>query len=208
MLQNRVDPFGNILKTAARGHWMGNRGVLHDADRNLLRNFKLKNWITCHLEFRGRKRAVMAPNRYTELFFLDEATSYAAGHRPCFECRRQEYEKFKSSWLQGNPEYGFNEKTSIQKIDDILHRERLGKDGAKPTFEESPDRIPNGCFVLFEEKAWMLYDGTLFMWTAEGYKEKKTLPLAKKLHVITLKSIVRAFRAGLERQVDASAFKL
>ncbi|MEO8821838.1 MAG: hypothetical protein ABI267_08810 [Ginsengibacter sp.] len=96
MLQNRVDPFGNIIKTTARGSWMGNRGILHNDQQQVLRPFKLKAWITCKLEFNGRKRPVMAPHRYTGLFFLDEATSFAAGHRPCFECRRQDYHKFKT----------------------------------------------------------------------------------------------------------------
>jgi len=103
MLQNRVDPFGNILKTSARGLWMGNRGILHNDRKELLRPFKLKAWITCKLQFNGRKREVMTPNRYTELFFMDEATSFAAGHRPCFECRREDYKKFKTLWLKGNP---------------------------------------------------------------------------------------------------------
>ena len=127
MLQNRVDPFGQIIKTTAKGAWMGNRGILHNDEQQVLRPFKLKAWLTCNLQFRGRKRQVMAPNRYTELFFMDEATSFAAGHRPCFECRRIDYNHFKTLWLKGNPEYEFNEKTSIQKIDAILHQERMDK---------------------------------------------------------------------------------
>jgi hypothetical protein len=114
MLQNRVDPFGNLIKTRARGTWMGNRGVLHDDKQQLLRPFKLKAWLTCRLEFKGRKRQIMAPHRWTELFFLDEATAFAAGHRPCFECRRSDFNKFKSLWIKGNPEYNFDEKTPIQ----------------------------------------------------------------------------------------------
>ena len=137
MMQNRVDPFGNIIKTKARGSWMGNRGILHDEHQQVLRPFKLKAWLICVLEFNGRKRQVMAPNRYTELFFVDEATAFAAGHRPCFECRRQDYNRFKSSWLKGNPEYHFNEKTSIQKIDEVLHQERINRGGSKVTFEEN-----------------------------------------------------------------------
>ena len=121
MLQNRVDPFGNIIKTKARGAWMDNRGILHNEEQQIIRPFKLKAWITCKLEFKGRKRQVMSPNRYTELFFLDEATSFAAGHRPCFECRRNDYHHFKSLWIKGNPEYHFNEKTSVKAMDDILH---------------------------------------------------------------------------------------
>ena len=103
MLQNRVDPFGNLIKTPARGSWLGNRGIIHNHNQEVVRPFKLKAWITCTLEFRGRKRQVMAPDRYTELFFLDEATSFAAGHRPCFECRREDALRFKSYWLKGNP---------------------------------------------------------------------------------------------------------
>src|ERR1700743_3660322 len=102
MLQNRVDPQGNIIKTTARGAWMGNRGQLHNEQRQIVRPFKLKAWLTCLLQFNGRKREVMSPQRYTELFFLDEATAFAAGHRPCFECRRKDYDLFKSFWLQGN----------------------------------------------------------------------------------------------------------
>src|SRR5258706_7062392 len=139
MLQNRIDPFGNIITTKARGFWMGNRGILHNEDQKILRPFKLKAWITCVLEFRGRKRQVMAPNRYTELFFLDEATSFAAGHRPCFECRRKDADKFKSFWLKGNPEYNFDQKTSIQEIDNILHKERMEYNKSKITFEERID---------------------------------------------------------------------
>src|ERR1700760_1777025 len=105
MLQNRVDPEGNIIRTSARGSWMGNRGIIHDEQQNVLRAFKLKAWITCVLAFKGRKRPVMAPNRYTELFFLDEATAFSAGHRPCFECRRQDAGRFKSLWIKANPEY-------------------------------------------------------------------------------------------------------
>jgi hypothetical protein len=84
MLQNRVDPFGNIIRTPARGAWMGNRGVIHDEHKTIRKAFKIKAWITCALQFKGRHREVMTPNRWTELFFLDEATAFAAGHRPCF----------------------------------------------------------------------------------------------------------------------------
>src|ERR1700729_1628773 len=111
MLQNRVDPFGNIIKTAARGQWMGNRGVIHDHHQTLVRPFRLLAWITCVLEFKDRKRELMAPDRYTELFFLDEATSFAAGHRPCAECRTKAFNRFKTAWVGANPEYGFDLRT-------------------------------------------------------------------------------------------------
>src|SRR6266487_4207217 len=113
IMQNRVNPFGEIIETTARGLWMGNRGNIHNHDKRIVRAYKLKAWITCKLEFKGRKREIMAPNLYTELFFLDEATSFAAGHRPCFECRREDYNKFKTAWLRGNTQYKFSEKTHL-----------------------------------------------------------------------------------------------
>src|ERR1700761_7186777 len=112
MLQNRVDPMGNIIRTSARGAWMGNRGLIHDEHQHVLRPFRLKAWLICVLQFRNRKRVVMSPGQYTELFFFDEATAFSAGHRPCFECRRSDALLFRSCWIKGNPEYGFQEKTA------------------------------------------------------------------------------------------------
>jgi len=192
MLQNRVDPFGQIIKTEARGSWMGNRGVLHNEKQELLRQFKLKAWITCKLEFNGRKRQVMAPNRYTELFFLDEATSFAAGHRPCFECRRKDYDRFKSLWLKGNPEYNFTEKTSIQKIDEVLHEERR----SKVKFEEDLGKIPNGAFVLFNNQAFLVFDGSMYLWSPFGYEKGIALPHEGKLEVLTPRTVINTFKAG------------
>jgi len=204
MLQNRVDPFGNIIKTSARGSWMGNRGILHDQHQNLLRSFKLKAWLICKLEFRGRKRQVMAPNRYTELFFIDEATAFAAGHRPCFECRREDYNKFKTYWLKGNPEYGFNEKTSIQKIDDILHSERINRGRSKVTHDENINEIPNGVFVLFNNQPYLIYNGLMYLWSPLGYEKGIVIPRVDKLPVLTPKSAVNAFRAGYVPQMALS----
>src|ERR1700710_1794579 len=112
MRQNRVDPFGNFIKTEARGTLWGNRGALHKDGGEILRPFKLEQWITCVLEYKGIRRQIMGPGRLTELFFLDEATSFAAGHRPCALCRRTAHDVFKAAWLKGNPAYGFNAKTS------------------------------------------------------------------------------------------------
>jgi hypothetical protein len=201
MLQNRVDPFGNIIKTPARGAWTGNRGVLHDHHQTLLRPFRLKAWITCLLEFKGKKRQVMAPDRWTELFFLDEATSFAAGHRPCFECRRNDANQFKSSWLKGNPGYHFNEKTSIQEIDKILHQERIDRHQTKITYEERRDSIPDGTFIVLDNKPFLVFDQLIFLWSPSGYKEGIALPGADKLSVLTPRSVVNAFRAGYTPQM-------
>lgn len=201
MLQNRVDPFGNIIKTPARGAWMGNRGVLHDPHQILLRPFRLKAWITCQLEFKGRKRQVMAPDRWTELFFLDEATSFAAGHRPCFECRRNDANRFKAFWLKGNPEYNFDEKTPIGEIDKVLHRERIDRGRSKITFEERSDKIPIGTFIVWDDKPFLVKDYFIYLWSPFGYEKGIALPSSANLTVLTPRSIVNTFRAGYVPQM-------
>ncbi|HEY4334333.1 MAG TPA: hypothetical protein VGM89_00505, partial [Puia sp.] len=131
MLQNRVNPFGQVIRTAARGHWLGNRGLIHNERKEVVRAFKHKAWIICLLSFKGRHRTVMSPGLWTELFFFDEATAFAAGHRPCFECRREDAVRFKRAWLKGNPAYGFDEKTRIGAIDEVLHAERVTDGGQR-----------------------------------------------------------------------------
>src|SRR5580698_8654486 len=123
-LQNRVDPFGNLIRTHARGTLMGNRGgALHNSQREIVRNYKSRRWITCVLEFRGRRRTVMSERRYTELFFLDEAVALAAGHRPCAECRRERFNAFKEAWVRSEdlPRTDF---LYVDEMDLELHRAR------------------------------------------------------------------------------------
>jgi len=201
MLQNRVDPEGNIIRTSARGAWMGNRGILHDEHQNVLRAFKLKAWITCVLEFRGRKRAVMAPNRYTELFFLDEATAFSAGHRPCFECRRQDAVRFKSYWLKGNPEYGFDERTPVGEIDKILHRERIDRKGAKLTHSDNIRDLPDGSFIRWQGRPALVAGEKLYFWSPAGYEQHLARPAAGQVEVLTPASIIKTFRAGYTPQM-------
>lgn len=201
MLQNRVDPRGNLIKTTARGTWMGNRGVIHDERQHIIRPFKLKAWLICLLEFKERKRRVMTPDRYTELFFLDEATAFSAGHRPCAECRRSAFNRFKSFWIEGNPEYEFNERTPIWKIDEILHRERINRGGLKILHQENWKGLPHGTFVLVEDKPFLYADGLLFGWTPFGYEEGVPSPEMKTVEVLTPKSVVNTFRAGYKPQL-------
>ena len=179
---------------------MGNRGVIHDDQQNIIRPFKLRAWITCKLEFKGRTRRVMTPGRWTELFFLDEATSFAAGHRPCFECRREDAIRFKSFWLKGNPEYGFNEKTPIRAIDEILHKERMDRNGSKISFKEETGKLPNGGFVLYRNDPWLVMDGSLWLWSPFGYEKQTPLSGIGKLSMLTPGSVVNAFRAGYAAQ--------
>jgi hypothetical protein len=201
MLQNRVDPQGNIISTSARGAWMGNRGQLHGKGKEILRPFKLQAWITCLLQFKGWHRQVMSPNLYTELFFLDEATAFAAGHRPCAECRREDYKRFKLCWIKGNPEYGFTEKTSIREIDQVLHVERIDKQGNKVTFEATGEDLPDGTFIQIDNKPYLLMHNQIFLWTPYGYEKGQPLPSSSVVTLLTPKSTINAFRAGYTPQI-------
>jgi hypothetical protein len=203
MFQNRVNPYGQIISTPARGAWFGNRGLLHDNKKNIIRPYKLKAWLICLLEFKGRERQVMAPGQYTELFFFDEATAFAAGHRPCSECRRKDFELFKSFWLHGNPDYGFNKKTPIREVDLILHTERLKPDGSKVSFITKVEDLPDGIFIEFESQPWLLADKLLYHWTPYGYDKNISLPLTE-VRVLTPRSIAHAFSAGYMPQMQLS----
>src|SRR5579884_2736415 len=146
-LQNRVDPYGAIFRTPARGTMMGNRGgSIHNGDREIVRRYVSRRWIACVLEFRGRRRVVMSPNRYTELFFLDEAVALSAGHRPCAECRRQRYNAFRDAWMRShNAAEGIS--PMADQIDLELHRARFDRRKGKITYRASLDSLPDGCFV-------------------------------------------------------------
>ena len=204
-LQNRVDPEGNIFTTSARGAWLGNRGVIHNDKKQIVRPFKLKAWITCVLQFKGRHRQVMTPNRWTELFFFDEATAFAAGHRPCFECRRDAANRFKAAWIKGNPRYGFDVKTPIGKIDDIIHAERMAADKSKVTFKENPQKLPDGTFVLYNDKRYLINQHKMYLWTPFGYEAGINLYAANKVEVLTPASIVNAFASGYIPQMGLDA---
>lgn len=201
-MQNRVNPFGQIIETKDRGLWMGNRGNIHNLNHAIVRPFKLKAWLTCRLQFKGRHREVMAPGKYTELFFLDEATAFAAGHRPCSECRKEDFNRFKSLWIEANPEYKFTLKTSIQEIDNVLQQERIGKDGLQKTHQEKIKNLPDGTFISVDDKPYLIFNKHLYLWTSAGYKEKQSLPSANKsVTVLTPTSIVNTFRAGYVPQI-------
>jgi hypothetical protein len=196
MLQNRVDPYGNIIKAPERGAWLGNRGVLHNDKKEIVRMYKVKAWITCALEFRGRYRQVMMPNRWTELFFLDEATAFSAGHRPCFQCRYKDHQLFKEFWLKGNPQYGFDMKTPVTKIDEILQTERVAANKSKVTYEENIKALPYGTFVLYNDKPCLLKNNKLYPWAPGGYEKPIEFPGTAKLSVLTPRSFVNMFRVG------------
>lgn len=194
-LQNRVTPEGDIIAVAARGLMMGNRGgPLHGADQTLRRRrWVSKQWICCRLGFNGRRRQVMAPNRYTELFFLDEATALAAGHRPCFECRRQDFLWFASLWgtVMGKPG-----RATVGEMDAVLHAERVTSSGAKVIYRAAINGLPSGTFVRLESVPHLVLSSWLLPWSPEGYGEPMRRPESGDVDVLTPRSTVAVLSAG------------
>jgi hypothetical protein len=188
-LQNRVDPYGELFATSARGALMGNRGGrFHRADRTLgRRRWAAKQWIACLCAFKGRRRAVWGEG-YTELFFLDEVTALAAGHRPCFECRRAEAEAFRLAFGEGA-------RPSAPSMDAILHRERLDQ-GAKRLWEMPIERLPDGAMIERDGRVFALRGDAILPWGFEGYGAPRSRPRAGFARVLTPPSILRALCAG------------
>jgi hypothetical protein len=206
--QNRVTPFGEIVATPERGTFMGNRGVLHDAAGRIRRPWQVKRWLLCVLEFKGRRRSVMKPGWYTELFFLDEATGLAAGHRPCFECRRQRFNDFRDAWLVGTGAKAGAPKPTAPALDEQLHAERVTPAGGKRTFRGNLGGLPSGVFVVMPdggETAWLVWDDGLLAWSPGGYRERRPRPKDALVDVLTPKSTVAAIRAGYVPEVHPSA---
>ena len=204
-LQNRVDPFGAIFRTTARGTFMGNRGgALHNDHRQIVRSHKGSRWITCLLEFKGRRRTVMTPNRYTELFFLDEAVSFAAGHRPCAECRRRRFDEFRQAWKSWSAP-GSPEPIRVPEMDALLHRSRIDRHGAKVTYEANLDTLPDATFVQIGDSAWLVWHDHLLLWTPEGYTKRQPRPGRLTATVLTPRPIVECFRTGYRPEVHSSA---
>jgi hypothetical protein len=200
-LQNRVTPFGELIVTPARGTLMGKRGLLHDAERRIRRPFAVKRWIICVLEFKGRHRNVMSPGQYTELFFLDEATALAAGHRPCAECQRDRYETFRSRWAPSA-----KRPPAADDMDAALQAERLDRRRGKRTYLERFSRLPAAAMVADDEgAAWLVREDTLRRWTPAGYTESRATRGDARLRVLTPRSIVRAIANGYPVHVHPSA---
>ena len=169
-LQNRVTPAGEIIATPARGMFTGNRGIIHDpATRMLLRKrWSSTAWLTCVLHFGGRRRKVMGGPSWTELFFLDEATAFAAGHRPCFYCRREDANRFRAAWEEGNG----TGHLLAPDMDAVLHRERL--DGRAKRLHPLPRplaKLPDGAMVQVGGESFLVVQGEPLRWSPAGYSE-------------------------------------
>ncbi|MDA4847605.1 hypothetical protein [Hoeflea poritis] len=206
-LQNRVTPFGELVRTPARGTMMGNRGGrIHDnQSRTLLRRrWASRRWIVCVTEFRGRKRTLMQPNSYTELFFLDEATALAAGHRPCFECRHRDAKAFAAAFFGGSQ----FDKSGADAMDAILHKERcLSGAGAVVLTREEALSLPRGAIFAAGDDCIAVGEDTLLLWDLVGYRRlgSSRLDTGNALRLLTPPSTVAALRAGYRAQLHPSA---
>jgi len=208
-LQNRVDPFGQVHAVSARGTMFGNRGGCMHTDRQTLKNGRRwtnERWITCVLEFRGRNRKLMQPGRYTELFFLDEATAFAAGHRPCMECRRADANRFADLWWSANREPG-TRRTTISEMDRQLHDERIDPATRRQrTHATQLAGLPDGAMVALPGTPGtplLVAGGKLHPWTFEGYGPPLATPAGSAV-LLTPPSVVRAFEAGYRPAIHPS----
>lgn len=203
-LQNRVNPFGQIFATSAKGAFMGNRGILHDAERQLSgRPWRHKNWVICSLAFGGRKREIMAPGRYTELFFLDEATALSAGHRPCAECRRQAYVEYRQCFAAARPDLG--PKLASTLIDATLHAERVNHQAEKQTWQTLAGELPTGAMFLQDSEAWLMHSGRGLRWSTSGYDAARRLRPDERVEVLTPRSTTLAIARGYEPDLHPTA---
>src|SRR5579863_5260226 len=192
-LQNRVDPFGNLNAVAARGTMFGNRGGRFHTNAKTLtaRRWASRQWICCVLDFKGRQRDVWG-RFYTELFFLDEVTALAAGHRPCFECRRADAERFAELWRDA---HRLGAPPRAPDIDKVLHDERL--DGrAKRLHRAKIGDLPDGAMIATEEGAFAVRGDALLSWTPEGYDFRKPRLRAGAVDVLTPPAILNVLSAG------------
>jgi hypothetical protein len=194
--QNRVTPLGELVADPARGLVYGNRGCLHDASGRIVRRYNGRRWIACRLEFKDWKRELLLqPGRFTELFFLDEATAFAAGHRPCALCRREDYRKFVTLWHDLRP----GDEPGADAIDARLHAERVEPGTpVQRRYEAGFAELPRGAFVLCDGAPWLVDSDRLRRWTAAGYDAATARPTDGSAIVLTPPSLVAVLRAGWE----------
>jgi hypothetical protein len=193
-LRNRVRPDGELIATPTRGTLMGNRGVLHDAGKRIVRTSNSILWISCRLEFNGRKQEVMRPGRYTQLFFLDDAVALAAGHRPCGECRRESYRAYLDAVNRGAD-------VPVANATDLDRRLRASRN--EPRRSAAIADLPDGVFVDSDGDFRLLWNGMLRRWTPDGYVDP--IGAEGEATVLTPQLSVDALRHGYAVTVHPSA---
>lgn len=204
-LQNRVDPRGSLHAVAEHGTLMGNRGILHDSDNKIVKQWQHKSWVACVLSFPGPKRNLFSPNNYSELFFLDEATALSAGHRPCGFCQKPRFNLFKDIWFKANPSAVVGPSKRIGAVDRALHVERAVRGGGKVSYLATLADLPRG--VMFES------DGVIYLnwssghlpWSFKGYGLPVSIASSSSVKVLTPVSVVRMFANGFTPEVHATA---
>jgi hypothetical protein len=199
--QNRVTPYGALIAVPDRGMFWGNRGGLHDPQGRLVRYSRGRAWAICVLEFKGRRRQQWAPGRLTELFFLDEATGLAAGHRPCGECRYRDYQAFKRAWAAAHG----GGLPGVQAIDARLHADRLAGPGIRRTYLAPPAELPDGTMVGLEDAPFLVHGGRLLAWTPGGYQDRNAPTPAGEVTVITPRATVAVLAAGYRPVIHPTA---
>jgi hypothetical protein len=194
-LQNRVTPGGELIAHPARGLVYGNRGCLHDESGRIRRRYNGKRWIACRLQFRGWQRGpLLQPGRFTELFFLDEATALAAGHRPCALCRREDYNRLVAIWSELH-----SDQVGADTIDAQLHAERVAPSShAQRHHVAALDDLPDGAFVLHDDEPHLILGTNLLRWSPAGYAAREPRPTGSRTVLITPPSLVAVLRAGWE----------
>ncbi|HXJ84768.1 MAG TPA: hypothetical protein VMS64_39520 [Candidatus Methylomirabilis sp.] len=197
-LQNRVTPFGDLIATEGRGLLMGNRGCLHDEGRRVVRYAQGRRWIACVTSFRGRRRTVMSPGSYTERFFLDEAVALAAGHRPCAECRHEDYRRFQAAWARA----GMGA-VSADDMDRRLHADRLTGPRARRTYGEEMHALPDGAYAEIDGGAWLVWGGAMHAWSPAGYTDRREIG-GGAVAVITPRCLIDVLRTGYRPIVHPS----
>lgn len=203
-LQNRVTPLGDIVAVPHRGLFTGNRGIIHDpATKTLLRKrWSNPAWLICVCEFRGRRRKVMGARSWTELFFLDEATALAAGHRPCFYCRRDGANRFRACWEQGNRVADI----LAPEMDAVLHRERFASGKKLHALPMQMEKLPDGAMVQAGEASYLIAKGKPLRWSFAGYHAAEASVADARL--ITPPSTLRALAAGFQPILHPSVSRL
>lgn len=207
MLQNRVDPWGQLHAIAHRGTLMGNRGILHDEQNRIVRPWAHKSWVTCLLSFKDIKRPKpFSTGNYSELFFIDEATAFAAGHRPCTYCQRDRSQQFKAAWLKANLTPEQQQFFKLSALDAQLHKERVIRGGAKVTHQAVASSLPKGSIFEHGGVACLVHSTDCYLpWSFSGYGTAIHLPPNTTVTVLTPKSVVLAFEHGFEPQIHPSA---
>ena len=210
-LQNRVTPHGSIVADPARGLLMGNRGgQLHDDHRRLTRRrWVSRQWIACALTYKDRHETIMAPGRYTQLFFLDEATAFSAGHRPCALCRRADFLRFMGLWQKLR---GMATQPKVAEVDAMLHAERVGLGREKVSYVAKLGELPEGVMVAptdgsaFHPIACLYHGSHLLPWSPSGYEQASPASPSLEVRVLTPASIVAIFAAGYAPMLHPSAW--